>query len=378
MSAPPVLDVPSLLKPISDDQPAGNDLRQDTSPRSTYYAIRDARNQARTAERQAQMNGESPLGAGDWSPLVQAVPDVLQQASKDLEFTAYLIEALARTNGFAGLRDGFRLARELVSQFGDVAYPLPDEDGIETRVAALTGLNGADSEGTLVGPIRNIPLTDRNIEAYSTSDYEQALDLEHAAADKRERRIAQGAVPLAKIQTAIAQTSTPYLVQLSQDIDECLAEYNAYVTTLDEKYGHDAPPSSNILTALQRCKEVLRTLAGDRIKAATPAAAAADASAAAVSSGNLPSSAAGVAAAGPAPGTIGPIRSRDDAFQQLQQIAEYFRQAEPHTPVTFAIEQAVRWGKLPLPDLLRELIPDPNSVQQMFRLVGIAPTDQNR
>ena len=43
----------------------------------------------------------------------------------------------------------------------------------------------------------------------------------------------------------------------------------------------------------------------------------------------------------------------------LQEIAEYFRRTEPHSPLAYALEQAVRWGRTPLPKLLEELIPDP-------------------
>jgi len=367
MSTPAVLDLPRLLEPISADRPVGVDLREDSSPRSTYYSIRDARNQARTAERQAQMNGESPIGAGDWSPLINGVPDILAGMTKDLEITAYLVEALARNKGFAGLRDGFHLLRELVSRYGDDIYPLPDEDGIETRVAALTGLNGADGEGTLINPIRNISLTERAAGEYGSASYEQALDIEHASPEQRDRRIAQGAVSLTVLQTAINDTSTEFLLQVWDDLKECLAEYDLYEKAVDEKYGRDSPPTSNIRSALNTCRDVLTTLAGDRIKGATPAAA--------------PEATAADNAAAPkkvvaATGGFGPIQTREEAFKQLQEIAQYFRKTEPHTPITFAIEQVVRWGKMPLPDLLRELIPDPSSVQQMFRLVGIPPNPQ--
>src|SRR5204862_219724 len=68
-------------------------------------------------------------------------------------------EALVRANGLAGLRDGFRLTREMCSQYWDGLCPSAEAEGMEGRVAPLTGLNGDDSEGTLIGPIRQIQLT---------------------------------------------------------------------------------------------------------------------------------------------------------------------------------------------------------------------------
>jgi type VI secretion system protein ImpA len=52
-------------------------------------------------------------------------------------------------------------------------------------------------------------------------------------------------------------------------------------------------------------------------------------------------------------------------------VADYFRQSEPHSPVSYALEQAVRWGRMPLPDLLAELIPDESARTNMLRMTGI-------
>ncbi len=65
------------------------------------------------------------------------------------------------------------------------------------------------------------------------------------------------------------------------------------------------------------------------------------------------------------------METREEAFQSLLQIAAFFKRTEPHSPVSYALEQAVRWGKLPLPELLNELIADQGSREQLFKLVGI-------
>ena len=72
------------------------------------------------------------------------------------------------------------------------------------------------------------------------------------------------------------------------------------------------------------------------------------------------------------------VRTREDAFRALLQVAEYFKRTEPHSPVAYALEQAVRWGRMPLPDLLTELIPEQAAREQMFKMVGIKPPEQTR
>ena len=43
----PLFEVEALFQPIAGHLPAGQDIREDTSPQSFYYRIKDARTQAR-------------------------------------------------------------------------------------------------------------------------------------------------------------------------------------------------------------------------------------------------------------------------------------------------------------------------------------------
>src|SRR5262249_9437319 len=160
------------------------------------YAIKDARNAARSAERQIVMEGEEGTTPADWRPVLQHGQKALAQKTKDLEVVAYLIEALVREYGFAGLRDGFRLARELVEQYWDGLYPLPDEEGLATRVAPLTGLNGEEAEGTLIPPIMKVPITEgSSFGPYACFHYQQASALAQVTDEAaRDKRLQQGAV----------------------------------------------------------------------------------------------------------------------------------------------------------------------------------------
>jgi type VI secretion system protein ImpA len=67
------------------------------------------------------------------------------------------------------------------------------------------------------------------------------------------------------------------------------------------------------------------------------------------------------------------IQSRDDAFQQLSKIAEYFRRTEPQSPIATAIEEVVRRGKLSFAELAAELIPDESARRNFMITAGIKP-----
>ena len=69
------------------------------------------------------------------------------------------------------------------------------------------------------------------------------------------------------------------------------------------------------------------------------------------------------------------LRGREDACRILLKVADFFRRTEPHNPVSYALEQAVRWAQMPLPELLSELIPDEAPRKGLFKQVGIKPTE---
>jgi len=164
MASPETLDLELLLRPISEDRPEGVELRDDPSGQALFFQTKEAREAARSVERRLlqsrvlQDEAAGPADRPNWQLVRDLATQILAEHSKDLWVCAWLIEAQARLAGFAGLRDGFRLVRRLAEQFWDGIHPAPDEDGIATTVAQLTGLNGEDAEGALVAPIDQISI----------------------------------------------------------------------------------------------------------------------------------------------------------------------------------------------------------------------------
>lgn len=363
------IDFKHLLTPIAGDSPAGIDIRAHATPTSSFYRIKDARAAARAAERRAAMEeGAEGLIAltPEWRPVLELAPQILATESKDLEVAAWYAEALLRAHGFAGLRDGLRLLHELIDQDWEGLYPRPDEEGLEARLSALTSLNGEDGEGTLIAPIQQVPITQgQDGGPYATWHYQQAVDLERIAdGNKRQARISAGAVTLANIRQAAMATSPSWYQDLREQLGAAIKEYETLCARLEHHCGRDAPPSSNIKNALQRVREAVRFLSGDDSDSET-----------AVSTAVVVNSAAPPMAAGAYLNEV--IQGRDEAYRALLKVAEFFRRTEPHSPISYQLEQAVRWGRMPLPELLRELIPDTSSRLEYFRLVGIPkPPDE--
>lgn len=372
MATPSVLDFDALFAPIADDQPAGSDLREDSSPTSLYYKLKDARKGARDAERNVDPDNPPAGVLAEWRTIRDIAPKALASKTKDLEVVGWLIEALARTDGFAGLRDGFRLARELVERFWDSLYPYDEDDVVPTRVGPLAGLNGEGAEGTLLQPIRMIPITDSDV-AYAYWHYQQAADIARISdPDVRERRIARGAVPMDAFEKSAAETSAAFFKELVSDLGECLEEFGKLMAALDERAGSDSPPGSAIRATLDQVMEAVRFASRGKIETGTASEAAPTVSSAASVAAGAP---AAVMVAAPAVtlAGAGTIASREDAFRVLLQIADFFRRAEPHSPISYTLEELVRRGRMSLPELLSELLSDANARNAFFTTAGIKP-----
>ena len=376
MPSPEVIEFNKLVAPISEDQPAGGELKEDAALSPLYYQVKDAREAARTAERQLQAAwGEEAEVAGieppDWDNVVELATKVLTESSKDLWVSAWLVEGLTRLNGFAGLRDGFRLTRELVEAYWDGIHPRPDEDGVKTTVAQLTGLNGEDAEGALISPIHGVPMTEgRNGPAYSGADYQQALALEQVGDPKtRQQRMERGTPTVEMFQSSVRESTPAFYRTLLDDLDQAIEEFNKLNKVLGEKCGKDdwgydlAPPSSNIEKALGECRERIQALARDKLAMTGTAPAAEAKEEAGTSAASAQASTAG--------GAQQRLETREDAFRILLQVADFFRRQEPHSVISYALDQLVRWGRLPLPALMTELIGDNNSLKELFKRVGI-------
>ncbi len=371
MASPHVFDIDELSRPISVDLPSGQDPRADFSPNTIYNQIKDARNAARRAERHAE-TGESDLDLPNWQRVEELGLELLREHAKDLQVVAWLLEALVRRHGFAGLRDGLRLGQTLVTTFWEDLYPSEAEDGVLDKVAPLIGLNGEGVDGTLIVPLRLTPLTCQNNDDDSFSIYHYELAMGLAAltdADDREQRKADGICTFDQLLAAGAASGAEFYRDLFDDVQAAQLGLQELANQVEERCGEDMMPSSTIQNLLEDCLGAARQIAGPLLAVLEPPA---DSDEQIVTMDTTLADGA-LANGGFSTTDVSnrAIRTREEAFRSLQVIAEYFRQAEPHSPVSYALEQVVRWGRMELPELMEELIADDGSRRHVFSLTGI-------
>jgi type VI secretion system protein ImpA len=318
------------------------------------------------SEQDREKDPGTPPEPPDWQTVLRLSTEILADKSKDMWVAAWMIEALARRHQFAGLRDGFRLVRELGERYWDHLHPQPDvEEGedISETLSQMSSLNGL-----LPAAIEQIPITPETASypELTSADYK---DASHSAAD--------GSITLGMFDSAVREANPQFFRNLSEDIDQARAEFDLLDRLWDEKCGQDeermslAPATSNIKNTLAECSDRIRSLAKHILvpdpqeESAQPASSKSD---------TAPAPRTGPAAAR---GSIGEaaVQNREDAFRALVKVADFFKRTEPHSPLAYKLEEAVRWGRLTLPELMdelmRDLISDDTTRQEMFRRAGI-------
>ncbi len=360
MATPSILNFEQLLQPPSSD--ASDEAREEM--RRELRRVRDTIRAAEKARLTYELHGPAFPGepvpeAPDWDQLLNRSLEVLSSTWKDLWITAWLIEALMRKYGYAGLRDGFRLAKELVKNFWETIEPRPDEEeGVLHTVRMLENLNGP----VLIDPILALPITweDGDLPALTSGTFN-----DYSEGDRD--RLA-------------AATPVDFFQDLVDDIGAAQEEFAGLCQILDEKCGRDesglslAPASSEIRAAFEETRARVMSLCRDRLPHADTES---DADAVDPSSagGSAEQDAGGTVAS---LGSLGNLNRREDAFRVLEQVADFFRRTEPHSPVSYCVQQAVRWGRMPLNELLTELISDDNVRKDMFRWTGIRNPEEDQ
>ncbi len=361
------LDLETLLAPLdSGEGGAGEDLRADFSPSSPYQKLKDARFAARAEERARDSEGAFDSAPPDaWREVARVGQEALAARSKDFEIAAWLTEAMVRQAGLLGLTVCARLITGLCETYWDTGFPQPDEDGLEGRASPLGGLAGAGADGTIMQPLRLLPLFRRaDGSPLTVFQWDQADETAAIANDeRRQARLDAGVPELATLETE-ARLDRPYVVGVARQVAAALEAWQALDAAMGERFGSDAPATRNVTALLEHIQGVTRRLGGAESDAAAEEPAA--------TGGAEAGAAAGPAAAGGGGG--GPkVMTREDALRDLERIAEFFRRTEPHSPLAYTLQEAARRGRMTLAELLAEVQPDEDARNTMLWRLGIKP-----
>jgi type VI secretion system protein ImpA len=372
------IDIESLLRPIAGENPSGMSLRYE----GAYDQIKNLRKEADNLPVGEWATGETKVA--DWRGVMTSATEALTTKTKDLQIAAWLTEALVKQHGFPGLRDGLRLLRELQERFWEGLYPELEEEDAEFRASPLVGLNAS-----LPLLIKRIPLIKSlDGDLYSWLQWEDARQVDdlirRGDQEAVNAALEDGKVSGEQVQKAVQGTAREFCEALLEDAQQSYEACEQLVHCCDEKFGPAAPSFSDIRKTIEDCRDLVRGFVKKKREAeGLPALEAASPTGA---NGVLEEQLADVPTALPTATARTPSGNlpcepvdRADALRRLEAVAAFFRRTEPHSPVSYLVQRAARWGAMPLEQWLQEVVKSDDVLGHIWETLGIKnPVDGNQ
>jgi type VI secretion system protein ImpA len=178
-----------------------------------------------------------------------------------------------------------------------------------------------------------------------------------------------------------ATTAAPHLLELRESLALAMKEWKAFDAMVDERLSKEAPSLSRVAETMGLIDRAITSLLSNRqtvsattSRTASEQAVDTDRHADAIENADEPAMKPAVPSedfVDPRLAT-GPIRSRADAYRQLEGIANFLQSIEPHSPTPYLIRRAVSWGRMPLPELMQEVLREEGDLNRLFTVLGLA------
>ena len=375
-----VIDVESLLQPVSDDSPCGEDLEYDP-----VFAEMESAAQG-TPE---QQYGETiiPAEPPDWTNVQKAALNVLGR-SKDLRAAVYLARAILVNEGLGGFRDVLQLMRGYIESFWSEMHPQLDPDDDNDPTLRINTLGTLCDFGASIKLLRDAPIVrSRALGQFSRQDFGVAKGEFPPAAEQEEPP------KMAAIEGAFQDCDLEELKGDAIAVDESLDHLQAIERTVTEHVGVGEAASFEVLAKeLKAIQNILwNQLEGRGCDKSSVYAPPSDPEPASDSASNEPDSseapvapaaatpvaatpaAAPVAASAPVPSgqpraVDGQITCREEAIRLLEKICRWFERYEPSSPLPLLLRRAKRLSTKSFLEIIRDISPD--GVSQVEALGG--------
>ena len=161
-----------LLKPVSEDNETGNNLKYDPIFDEIKKEIEISKKESLAGLNQGAWQEE--VEYADWNKVEKLAGEALIKRSKDLQLAEWLLESQLKLYGYKGFAKGLELIYGLCTKFWEKLYPEIEDDGdLDYRMAPVSIINHKN----MFIKLREAPVTGGD-EFFSLLDYEEAKRLE--------------------------------------------------------------------------------------------------------------------------------------------------------------------------------------------------------
>jgi type VI secretion system protein ImpA len=363
-----VIDIEALLQPISEEKPAGESQQYS----GLYDEIREAR---RSDDMLAQGQWQHEPKLADYRKVISLAIPALTSETKDLQISVWLAEALTKEHGFVGLRDSLALLRGLQENFWETLFPEIDEGDMEGRANAIEWMESQTAIAVKTLPITaGEGFTFLNWEESRSYDFPENIDsLDYHEQEKVKALKAQATEENRKTgdmwRAAKSQTNRAFCEELSLTLEECWTECESLDRTIEEKFDRNQMPGlRNLKKSLEDIRGVLKPVLEEK-RQQEPDEAEETTETVEGEDGTVQVRTVAV--------PTGAITNRQDALKRLADVSEYFKKNEPHSPVSYLVQRAVKWGNMPLENWLQDVIKDETVIFQIRQTLGFNTKDPN-
>jgi type VI secretion system protein ImpA len=331
------LDIQSLVAPVSEDSPCGDDLEYDPE-----FGELDRIAQGKPGHEMGEevIEPQPP----NWDEVADAATALFVR-TKDLRVATHLAHAQLNLDGLPGLASGLELIKRLLQDFWDQVHPQLDEEDDNDPTLRMNSLTPLNSRDVFIRSLdRAVLVSSKALGRFSLRDI----------------RLASGEVKLpdgddtpvpdpAHIDAAFLDCELEELTGNSEAASQCVSLLNDLEAYTSEQVGAElAPELGNLSSELNAVRGILNQQLSRRGVAVEA----------------VEGEAGEEAAEGPS--MSGEIRSRDDAIRVLDRVSEYFRRNEPSSPVPLLLQRAKRLISKDFMEILRDIAPQGVSDAEMI------------
>lgn len=368
MASGPQIEIDSLLEPIPGDEAAGN---------AVPFNVRRQLDENRKEILPEAFSDDDPMRPeqpklADWPAIVDLAQKTLKDDSKDMLVAARLTEALAKEHGFGGLRDGLVLMRRLIEECWDRVHPSIEDGDVEVRAAAFNWLDDADRGARFPHSVRGIGFIPGDDRKLSWKDWRDVMD-------------GKGELTRETLEASTGNMDRDDVQNVVDDINEALAETDKIVEVTTEKMADLAPGLSEVRSSLRDCLQLAEQILQKKGPAPSDEPEGGDFDALAIGAEGDESGAdlavdsddgAGDSSESAAPR---PRRAntRAEVYAQLEQVSRRLLEIDPHSPISYLVQRAVKLSRLSLPQLLKALIRNDDVLGDLNRDLDLGVEDSS-
>lgn len=337
----------ALLQPVSASSHAGEWLKYE----GTYDRIQQARKEEPELS-QGVWQRESKKA--DWAAVESLCIEALTNRTKDLQIAVWLLESWINLYGLQGLMQGLQLINHLHDSFWSTMFPPADD--LEYRVSQLAWINEKLPTAVKFTEI-SAPMDRTMMPVVTFASWEAAQHTERTVRGASKNADTSKST-LLQLQQSIVSTPSTFYSDLWEQLNGALDACSDLDANLDRLYGSQNPGLRQMYEVLESIVAVIRPLVEHTLPNARHETEDQP-------DGYPPE----IEAALPTIHTA--IRSRNEAYRCLAEVADFLSRTEPHSPVPYLIRRAITWGSMDLDQLLPELLNHEAALNDVVNLLQI-------